>query len=208
MLDACFRCDLISAKWRGISPFLISWLCSVITAPGAVGHSSCQDSLPEWTPLRLHQNRQGVLRKPAPQAARPQPRSLSEVIWLCLSLLNCTIFLKVWVKGVTMFGTIPSHTHDWESDKLAWTRRTSTILLSAFLPLGKSCHLSVLMMSSKKAFGIYWYIYSPWQSTHGVVYQQHLIPFSWNTEEEGLNPDRDWTQVSTCRVIYEQLFNK
>lgn len=61
-----------------------------------------------------------------------------------------------------------------------------------FLPLDRPRHLSVLILSSKKAFGIYWYIYSPWQSTRDQIYQQYSISFSWNTEDEdrqGLNPE-------------------
>lgn len=35
MLDACFRCSLMNAKWRGINLSLIYWPCSVNTAPGS-----------------------------------------------------------------------------------------------------------------------------------------------------------------------------
>lgn len=189
MLDACFRCGLMSAKWRGINLSLIYWPCSVHTAPGAgpAARTRFWHRLIPVSPRTARVSSENLpLRQPDPSLDHCQRL----FAFVCPCWIAQFVF-KVWVKGVTMFGTIPSYIHDRESDKLTWTRRTATILHSAFLPLGKTCHLCVLMMSSKKAFGIYWYIYSPWQSTRGQVYQQYLIPFSWNTEDEdrqGLNP--------------------
>lgn len=65
------------------------------------------------------------------------------------------------------------------------------------------------MLSYKKIFGAYWYIYSPLQSTRDQVYQQYLISFSWNTEDEDrqeLNPgfylqSHLWTAAQQIDII-------
>lgn len=93
--NACFRCGLMSGKWREINLFLISWPCSVNTASGAAGHFSCQDSLLAWAHLGVPQNHPGLLRKSAPQAARPQPQSLPEVICLVCPCGIAQFVLKV-----------------------------------------------------------------------------------------------------------------
>lgn len=95
----------------------------------------------------------------------------------CLSLWNCTICspgeLKESPRLVPFqaIHTTGNQTNSHEPGK----QQPSPF---CFLPLSKSCHLSVLVLSSEKAFGIYWYIYSPWQNTLGQIFQQCLIPFS------------------------------
>lgn len=85
MLDACFRCGLMSAKWREINLSLIYWPYSANTAQVLLVIPAARTHFWHGIISGVPQNHQGLLRKSAPQVARPQPQSLPEVICLCLS---------------------------------------------------------------------------------------------------------------------------
>lgn len=208
----CCRCGLMSANQGGINLALIHWLCFCWRSPRCCWLSRlAQAPLATQDNTHLHHSSSSLIPlifPPGPprplQQSRPSgsqaPACIADRAYLPLSVLvefhhlSSRCMLKESYTGLWIRQTHPNQE----------TRSHSPFCFWPFNSLGQiTSPLSVFGLSSTKAFiGVF-------ISLCGALLAR-FISNMWflSPETKSMRTVRDSTQVFTCRVIYEQLFDK